>query len=303
MNNVHEIQVTPFDFQPVVIIGAARSGTNMLRDALVRLEGVVTWPSDEINYIWRHGRARRPNDELRPDHATPRVRRYIRRAFRKLARTTGARCIVEKTCANSLRVDFVRAVLPDAKFIFLIRDVRDVVASALKRWRTKPDWRYVLRKARYVPFSDVPYYGLRFLSHRFRQLISREQRLPTWGPRFDGIDAMLRECSLAEVCAEQWRQCVEQAAAALANVPPNQVRTLRYEDIVARPRSELTRLTEFLGLSASARQLSEFAADVRADSVGKWRRALDLATVAAIVHRCGPALQSWDYISARPLAA
>ena len=43
--------------QPVVIIGAARSGTNMLRDVLVKLPGVGTWPCDEINYIWRHGNA------------------------------------------------------------------------------------------------------------------------------------------------------------------------------------------------------------------------------------------------------
>ena len=39
----------------VVIIGAPRSGTNMLRDVLTSLPGFATWPCDEINLIWRHG--------------------------------------------------------------------------------------------------------------------------------------------------------------------------------------------------------------------------------------------------------
>ena len=43
-----------------MIIGAARSGTNMLRDVLTSLDGVDTWPCDEINYIWRHGNIRWP---------------------------------------------------------------------------------------------------------------------------------------------------------------------------------------------------------------------------------------------------
>ena len=37
--------------KPVVIIGAPRSGTNMLRDVLCDWPGVVTWPCDEINLI------------------------------------------------------------------------------------------------------------------------------------------------------------------------------------------------------------------------------------------------------------
>ena len=39
-------------FTPVIIIGAPRSGTNMLRDILTNFEGIETWPCDEINYIW-----------------------------------------------------------------------------------------------------------------------------------------------------------------------------------------------------------------------------------------------------------
>ena len=40
---------SPMNRAPVVIIGAPRSGTNMLRDVLVGVGGYATWPCDEIN--------------------------------------------------------------------------------------------------------------------------------------------------------------------------------------------------------------------------------------------------------------
>ena len=55
----------------IVLVGAPRSGTNMLRDVLTALDGIGTWPCDEINYIWRHGNVRYPSDELPRENATP----------------------------------------------------------------------------------------------------------------------------------------------------------------------------------------------------------------------------------------
>ena len=52
---------------PLVIIGAARSGTNMLRDLLSSLEPFATWPCDEINYIWRHGNREFETEEFTPE--------------------------------------------------------------------------------------------------------------------------------------------------------------------------------------------------------------------------------------------
>ena len=43
---------TETDFQsPLIIIGAARSGTNIVRDTLVHVPGWKTWNCDEINLI------------------------------------------------------------------------------------------------------------------------------------------------------------------------------------------------------------------------------------------------------------
>ena len=92
------------NYLPVIIIGAGRSGTNMLRDILTQLPGFGTWPCDEINYVWRHGNVREPTDELAPHLATDSVQRFVRCAFDRLAARRGWTHVVEKTCANSLRV-------------------------------------------------------------------------------------------------------------------------------------------------------------------------------------------------------
>jgi len=39
---------------PVIIIGAPRSGTNIIRDVIVTNNNFTTWPCDEINYVWRY---------------------------------------------------------------------------------------------------------------------------------------------------------------------------------------------------------------------------------------------------------
>ncbi|MFV2092639.1 MAG: hypothetical protein ACC634_06100, partial [Hyphomicrobiales bacterium] len=88
-------------FTPVIIIGAARSGTNMLRDMLSTLPGFATWPCDELNPVWRHGNRSWPDDEI-PAELAGRGRDFIRRRFTRMWRQSGG-CpfIVEKTCANA----------------------------------------------------------------------------------------------------------------------------------------------------------------------------------------------------------
>ena len=147
------------DYTPLIIIGAARSGTNILRDVLTRLPEVGTWPCDEINTIWRHGNARLLTDEFKPENARKDVCSFIRQAFDNRARRDNLAIVVEKTCANSLRLAFVDQIFPDARYIYLVRDGRDVAASALKRWQASLDLSYVVSKARFVPPVDIPYYA------------------------------------------------------------------------------------------------------------------------------------------------
>ena len=284
------------DYREVIIIGAPRSGTNMLRDMICRLPGCATWPCDEINYIWRHGNARWPSDALPAELATPEVRRYIRRRFDRQAGRRRAAHLVEKTCANSLRVPFVDRVLPDARYLFIHRRPVDAVASAIRRWRAPFELGYTLRKARFVPLGDVPYYASRLLANRLHRIVSGQRRLASWGPRLESMAELVRRHSLPEVCALQWSACVQEAARALAALDPARVHALGYEDLVGRPAPGLEAICRFLGVAAPPAAIERAVAGVSLDSVGKGERELDAPTRSLVLGLAEPgraALDGW----------
>jgi len=277
---------------PVVIIGAPRSGTNLLRDLLCQARGFGTWPCDEINLLWRHGNARHPDDALPPAAATPAVVRGLRRGFADIARLTGARTVVEKTCANSLRVAFVDRVLPDARYLFIVRDGRDAAASAVRRFSAPMDWRYTLRKLRYVPAGDVPRYALDFARNRATRLLHRDRRLAFWGPKFPGHADFARHAPVPEICARQWRECVESAARDFASIDPARVLELRYESLVRRPRESLAAAFGFLGVPNAASSVD--ISHVSASGIGRGRERLDDGRGRALAWM-QPALAAFGY--------
>ena len=285
---------TNFDFQPVIIVGAARSGTNMLRDLLTTLDGVETWPCDEINYIWRHGNASLRHDALPPEAATASVQRFIRRQFASQARTGSCRWLIEKTCANSLRVGFVDKVVPEAKYVQIVRDGRDVVASALKRWVAPLDVGYIAKKIRYVPPGDLAYYGTRYLGDRLYKLFSSETRLRAWGPRYETMMDDLRSRPLDEVCARQWALSVERADSVLSTLGDRVIR-IRYEDFVASPKKPFRELVEFLGVPASEAQIDSAVSGVFSESSGGWKRKLAEEQIARLEAVMAPQLEQLGY--------
>ncbi|RJQ78897.1 MAG: sulfotransferase [Desulfobacteraceae bacterium] len=284
-------------FQPVIIIGAPRSGTNMLRDVLTKLPGIGTWPCDEINYIWRHGNVRYATDEFKPEMATPAVQRYISRAFERIASRFDLDIVVEKTCANSLRVPFVERAVPAAKFVFIHRDGIDAVGSAMKRWRAEVDVPYLMRKARYVPFMDIPYYAVRYFVSRLHRVFSQEKRLAFWGPIFNGLDEVLSKHSLDEICALQWQHCVDRADEAFERIEPDRVCRVSYETFVSRPVQELVRVAQFIGIKVGAADAQNLVKGVSTASVGKGRHELGPERVQCIVGLVGSTLRRHAYAS------
>jgi len=283
------------NYRPLIIIGSPRSGTNMLRDVLVRLPQLGTWPCDEINYIWRHYNVRYPSDEFAPDMARPEVVAYIRKQFDRRAGINRKPWLVEKTCANSLRVEFVDKVVPDARYLFICRDGIDVVASALKRWKAGIDLGYLLAKARFVPAGDLPYYAIKYLGSHFHRWFSEEKRHGFWGPRFDDMNELLAAHTLEEVCAMQWERCIQSSWAAFDRMSDDRYLTLRYEEFVGNSAAGLERICRFLGFSVPDSQIEAAVQGVSAGSVGKGRQELGAEGVALLESLIGETLNRYGY--------
>jgi hypothetical protein len=281
--------------EPVIIIGAPRSGTNMLRDIMVMIPGVGTWPCDEINYIWRHGNVGYPSDEFTPEMATPKVQAYIRRKFDKLATSRDLDTVVEKTCANSLRVGFVARVVPGAKYVFIVRDGMDVIGSALERWHASLDMPYILRKARYVPLNDLPYYATRYLMNHVHRFFSRQKRLAFWGPAIDNIEELTKRHSLSEICALQWKSCVDNAERDFRAIPDEYIHRVKYEEFVSDPVSEFERLAAFVGKEVPDSVYEYLRTNVRSNSVGKGRKSIGEDSIASLRGLIADTLARYKY--------
>ncbi len=281
--------------RPVIIVGAPRSGTNMLRDVLAALPGFATWPCDEINFIWRHGNLRYRSDEFPATLARPDVQSYIRRQFDWLARRYDARVVLEKTCANALRVPFVDAVVPEARYVFIRRDGIDAVGSAMQRWTAPLNLRYTARKARFVPPADLPWYACRHAGHRLYRLFSRERRLSSWGPRLDDMDELLARYPLDEVCALQWQRCVESARGALETVAADRWIEVAYEEFVRQPEAELDRLLDWVGIDVPSDARAEAVSHVRSDCIGKGRSVLSPDSIRRVEARVHDTLARYGY--------
>lgn len=283
-----------FAKSPIIIVAAGRSGTKMLRSILASHPDVVCFPR-EINYIWRHGNIRFPTDEFMPEHARPEVVRYIRKRFKNQGAGKSNARIVEKTCANALRVDFVHTVMPEAYVIHLIRDGRAVTESARRRWLTPNPVSYLLKKAHWVPLSDVPYYAVRYLRYRLGSVRSTDGAYSSWGPRFTGLDKLVAEKTLIEVCGLQWKACVRAADAAMKWLPSEKAITVRYEDLVCDSLATAQTIFDQINLTLTDECRAYIENEVHRDDLNKWQERLSAEDLRLLMPHIKTELHSLGY--------
>lgn len=155
--------------------------------------------------------------------------------------------LVEKTPKNSLRIPFLAAAFPDARFVFLYRPARPTLNSMIEAWQS----------GHFRTYPRLP----RWPGAPWSLLL-----VPGWED--------LRGLPLEEIVAHQWTRTVTTLCADLAALDPSRVVGVDYEAVIAAPDRTIPDLCHQLGLEwdrplGEALPLSRTV--VSAPAADKWR--------------------------------
>jgi hypothetical protein len=246
--------------RPILLVGCPRSGTSALLQALLRSptlgsvqsEGHILW--DEFHHPRDRGW---DSDALAAGDVREREREYVYTAVRLFVR---GRRFVDKTPESCLRIGYLDALFPDARFVFLRRRAADNVNSLIEGWRARP---------RFVKYRlPERLEGLGPLSGNLWSFVL----VPRWRE--------LREAPLEEVAARQYVASNEAVLEARAGMDPARWVDVAYEDLLAHPAGELERVFERLELrvTESVRRVADSlpqtpsATSLTFPQAEKWRR-------------------------------
>jgi hypothetical protein len=167
-------------------------------------------------------------------------------------------------CAEELIEAF-----PDAQVVQVVRDGRDVVAGMLADPAAMSWYRPSVVNLD-TEFPN-PFYG-----------VEDEVDRTAW----NGTSA-------AGKCALRWRWAIRQAARLRKEIPDDQLKTLRYEDMVRSPGGAAAALSEFTGARIAA-PVAPANRKSRSDATA-WRRSLSATQVADIEQVAGEELRRLGY--------
>jgi hypothetical protein len=123
----------------VFVVGCARSGTSILGE-LISSHPDVKYIF-EAHSIWEiGGMGENESHRLTEKHAVKQVKTEIIQWFQQ--QNNDSKILVEKNPRNILRIPYVKEIFPDAKFIHIVRDGRDVACSMVPGCG-KDDWRHL----------------------------------------------------------------------------------------------------------------------------------------------------------------
>jgi hypothetical protein len=283
--------------QPVFVIGAPHSGTDLLGRAFKRSRGFHLTIGQEAVQGVVYAFARSPSIQRGRSSAATTV---LRDAFAQAWQVTAHGCLTcspvcreaglvagRATCVSEREIvrygdaspdlmycaDGLVAAFPDARLVQIIRDGRDVVAAMLADPQALAWFKPGVANVE-TEFPN-PFLG-----------VETEQDLVSWpdlGP--------------AGKCAMRWRGSVRAMARLRAAMSADQLTTLRYENVLRQPAATAAAISGFVGEAVSQVRVPAGRREGQPDTdPGGWRRLLTTSQLGEIESVAGPDLRRVGYL-------
>ena len=181
--------------------------------------------------------------------------------------------MLEKTPKNALRIPFLAKVFPEARFIYLYRDPRQVLSSMMEGWES----------GKFVMYPNLPgWTGERPWSFLLT---------PGWRE--------LNGKPLEQLVAGQWASSMQVLLDSLDRLPADRWAVARYDALLADPNAEITRLCNAVDLEWDRTLGSELPIarhTVSKPDSDKWRSRAEeiesvLPSIAAMLERAAKAAE------------
>jgi len=245
--------------KPVVIVSTPRSGSTLLYETLEQALGLYStgdeshWIIEDIPGLSPSQRGWTSNSLTAEDATEERAERLAQTFYQALKDRDGRPAegrvrMLEKTPKNALRIPFLDAVWPDARFIYLYRDVRETLYSMMEAWHS----------GGFRTYPALPGWP----GGSWSMLL-----VPGW-QRLNGM-------SLAQIVAHQWAITTETLLDDLEKIDSGRVQVVEYGTLLASPQAEAQRLAHGAGLEWDrylGQTLPLSKTTVSRPDKDKWRR-------------------------------
>ncbi|MCC6788435.1 MAG: sulfotransferase, partial [Hyphomonadaceae bacterium] len=271
--------------RPIFIVNPPRSGSSLLFETLAQAPNLFT-VGGESHQIVEGVRglgipaANFDSNCLDASHARPEIVAVLRDRFEQQLRNrdnappgAGRIRMLEKTPKNALRIPFLAKVFPEARFIYLYRDPRQVLSSMMEGWES----------GKFVMYPNLPgWTGERPWSFLLT---------PGWRD--------LNGKPLEQLVAGQWTSTMQVLLDSLDQLPADRWTPARYDALLADPNAEIARLCEAVDLEwdrTLGKELPIARHTVSKPDSDKWRGRAEeiesvLPSIAAMLERAAKAAE------------
>lgn len=210
-----------------------------------------------------------------PSWPRRRVTQHSRQLFEWLSARMGRQLWVERSGLSYWYVPDLRRGFPDAKYVHLLRDGREVLLSMMNMRLFDPIVRTtwllsifrgnVVRRQLFFNFRGTARTLLMRLTEADRALTGQHGRSRPYSlPERFSHERRVKEY------ARFWVNTTELGLEAIAALPPSQVHTVRYEELVENPRPVLAEMIDFLRPGEDHGAWLDAVVDMPRPRPGRW---------------------------------